>query len=96
MRTVAVREEGIPELVEAIDRHGEHLRDSGQDQQRRKARALHAVREIALERIRTRFADLDAGDDTLLDTLSVQVANREVDPYAAADDLLEALDATRP
>ena len=37
-----------------------------------------------------------AGDDTLLDTLSVQVANREVDPYAAADDLLEALDATRP
>ena len=96
VRTVAVREEGIPELVEAIDKHGEHLRDSGEDQQRRKARALHAVREIALERIRTRFADLDAGDDTLLDTLSVQVANREVDPYAAADDLLEALDATRP
>ena len=96
VRTVAVREEGIPELVDAIDRHGDHLRDSGEDQLRRKARALHAVREIALERIRTRFADLDAGDDTLLDTLSVQVANREIDPYAAADDLLEALDTTRP
>jgi LAO/AO transport system kinase len=96
VRTVAVREEGIPELVDAIGRHGDHLRDSGEDRQRRKARALHAVREIALERIRTRFADLDAGDDTLLDALSARVADRELDPYAAADDLLEALDTTRP
>lgn len=96
VRTVAVREEGIPELVEAVDKHAEHLRDSGEDRKRRKARALHAVREIALERIRARFADLDAGDDTLLDTLSARVADREIDPYAAADDLLEALDTTRP
>jgi LAO/AO transport system kinase len=96
VRTVAVREEGIPELVEAVDKHAEHLRDSGEDRERRKARALHAVREIALERIRTKFADLDAGDDTLLDTLSARVADREIDPYAAADDLLEALDTTHP
>ena len=92
VRTVAVRSEGIEDLVTAIDRHLTHLDRSGLREQRRRDRAVHTVREIALEAVRRRFVSLDVGDDVLLDDLAAKVAARELDPYAAADTLLEALD----
>ena len=93
VRTVAVRSEGLEDLVTAIDRHLTHLDRSGLREQRRRDRAVHTVREIALEAVRRRFVSLDVGDDVLLDDLAAKVAARELDPYAAADTLLEALDA---
>lgn len=92
LRTVAVRDEGIAALVDALDEHADHLRRSGAHEQRRRERALFAVREIALEQIRLRFARLDQRDDPLLDDLSWQVAARELDPYTAADRLLDAIE----
>ena len=55
------------------------------------------VREIALEQVRMRFARLDehAGRgerDPLLEALAQKVASRDLDPYTAADELLEALE----
>ena len=93
VRTVAVRSEGLEDLVTAIDRHLTYLDRSGLREQRRRDRAVHTVREIALEAVRRRFVGLDLGDDVLLDDLAAKVASRELDPYAAADTLLEALDA---
>ena len=93
VRTVAVRSEGLEDLVTAVDRHLTHLDRSGLREQRRRDRAVHTVREIALEAVRRRFVSLDVGDDVLLDDLAAKVAARELDPYAAADTLLEALDA---
>ena len=93
VRTVAVRSEGLEDLVTAIDRHLTHLDRSGLREQRRRDRAVHTVREVALEAVRRRFVSLDVGDDVLLDDLAAKVAARELDPYAAADTLLEALDA---
>lgn len=105
LRTVAVREEGIAEVVDAFDAHAAHLAGAGHAAERRRQRALHTIREIALEAVRRRFARLgsahaadrrpgDEGDDPLLAQLAEQVAAREVDPYAAADRLLEALETT--
>jgi LAO/AO transport system kinase len=94
-RTVAVRDEGLDELVDAIDDHRTHLVDTGQLAQRRRDRAIQSVREIALERIRTRFQRLGHEDDPLLDSLADRVADRDVDPYVAADELLDALDAQK-
>lgn len=91
-RTVAVREEGIDEVVEAFGAHAAWLDESGRGRQRRRDRALHLIREIALEQIRLRFARLDQGDDPVLDKLARQVAARELDPYTGADDLLDALE----
>jgi LAO/AO transport system kinase len=103
VRTVAVRGEGIADLVEAFDQHDAHLAASGRADERARDRALHTIREIALESIRTRFARLsdhqgarqrgEAGDP-LLDALAAKVAGRELDPYAAADELLDALEST--
>jgi LAO/AO transport system kinase len=101
VRTVAVRGEGIADLVDAFDEHGDHLEASGLAEQRARDRALHTIREIALEAVRTRFARLDdhqgtrrrgEDGDPLLDALAAEVAGRDLDPYTAADRLLDALD----
>ena len=93
VRTVAVRAEGIAELADALDDHREHVTDTGQLAERRRRRALHGVREIALARVRERFARI-GGDDPLLDGLASRVEARELDPYSAADELLAAVDET--
>jgi LAO/AO transport system kinase len=92
VRTVAVRGEGLRSLLEAFATHGEHLTSSGIGQRRARDRALHTIREIALEQIRRRFARLDDGEDPLLDALADKVVARTVDPYTAADELLDALE----
>ncbi len=84
---VAMREEGIPTIAAEVERHLEHLRDTGQKADRERARAAREfqliVQEAALERARTRLAD--AGWDALV----AQIAAREIDPYAAAAELLD-------
>jgi LAO/AO transport system kinase len=92
VRTVAVRDEGTGALVDALAAHADHLAASGERERRTRDRALHTIREIALEQIRVRFARLDDGNDPLLDALATRVAARELDPYTASDELLEALD----
>ncbi len=90
LRTVAVRGEGITEVVAAIDTHAEHLAAAGVGTARRHARVRHLIRELALEATRRTFARLAEGEDDLLDTLASRVEARALDPYAAADALLAA------
>jgi len=90
LRTVAVRGEGIEEVVASIDEHADHLDASGHGVRRRHARVRHLVRELALEATRRTFARLADGEDDLLDALTARVEAREVDPYTAADELLAA------
>jgi LAO/AO transport system kinase len=92
LRTVAVRGEGIPQLMDELERHASFLADSGEGDRRVRARAVHTIREIALEQLRLRFARLDVGDDPLLEALASKVANRDLDPYTAADEVLAALE----
>ncbi len=93
VRTVAMRGEGIPELVDALEEHRAHITSTGELDERRRRRALHGVREIALGRVRERFVGL-GGDDPLLDDLAGRVERREMDPYTAADLLLAAVEAS--
>lgn len=85
LKTVAVRGEGIDELVQAIEDHGAHLRDGDRHLDRRRDRAVQAVREIALNDVRRQFAALDASDD--MAELADAVAARTMNPYQAADEL---------
>ncbi|HEX9888915.1 MAG TPA: methylmalonyl Co-A mutase-associated GTPase MeaB [Nitriliruptorales bacterium] len=93
VHTVATQPKGIDELVARIDEHHAYLTGSGDLLARQRARALHAVREIALERVRARFHRLDDAGDPLLEALAGRVAARELDPYAAADELVAAVGA---
>jgi LAO/AO transport system kinase len=89
VRAVAVRSEGIDDVVAAIDKHRAWLDSSGRLQARREARAAAEVEAIALGTLRARLGSLREG--TALSDLAARVAAGRLDPYAAADDLIKDL-----
>lgn len=89
IKTVAARAQGIDELVEALEKHRAWMDERGILAERRTARAAHEVETIAVTSLRARMADLHG--DSRLDALAARVAVGELDPYAAADVLLETL-----
>jgi LAO/AO transport system kinase len=91
VRTVAVRGEGIDDLLTAIDKHGTWLAEHDELRVRREARAAAEVEAIALGALRDRIGSLRRG--TALPALAARVAAGELDPYRAADDLLAGLAA---
>src|SRR4051812_25033398 len=93
--TVAVRGEGVDDLVAALDAHRVWLDETGARAVRRRARAAAEVEAIALEQVRVRIGDVRGAG--ALPGLADRVAAGELDPYGAADALLEtALPAESP
>lgn len=82
---VAIREEGIAQVAAQVERHLAHLTDTGQKLARERQRVAREfeliVQEAALERVRARLA---GGWDALL----TRLAEREIDPFSAAGELL--------
>ena len=72
-----------------IERHGEWLAGNGQLEARRRKRAGGEVEAIALTALRDRLGDL--GGSEALDALAARVVAGELDPYAAADELVAAV-----
>jgi len=91
IRAVALRGEGIDDILAAIDKHREWLQAHGELTRRRQARAAAEVEAIALATLRARIGSLRNG--TALASLAERVAAGELDPYAAAHQLLSGLDA---
>jgi LAO/AO transport system kinase len=91
VKTVAARGEGVDEVVERLDEHWAWLRESGELERRRTARAAAEIEAIAVTALRERLGDLHAG--TALDTLAEEVVAGKTDPYAAADRLVEGVTA---
>ncbi|HEY7142793.1 MAG TPA: methylmalonyl Co-A mutase-associated GTPase MeaB [Streptosporangiaceae bacterium] len=84
--TSAVSGDGIDDLVARLDKHWSWLGESGERDARRRARAAGEVTAIAVAQLRTRLGGLPG--DSRLDQLAGQVARGELDPYAAADELI--------
>ncbi|WP_438872337.1 methylmalonyl Co-A mutase-associated GTPase MeaB [Paractinoplanes maris] len=89
VRATAVQGEGIDDVVAAIGKHREWLESSGRLATRRERRAAVEVEAIALGTLRARIGDLRQG--SALTTLAAAVATGELDPYAAADELVKGL-----
>src|SRR5262249_30801576 len=89
VRAVASRGEGIDDILAAIDKHQAWLTDSGELRRRREARAAAEVEAIAIGALRKHIGTLRNGD--ALQSLAIRVADGEIDPYAAADQLLSSL-----
>ncbi len=87
LRTVASTGEGMDELLAEIDRHAAWLAESGELTRRRTLRARREVEAIALSALRERWGR--GGGSADLDALAARVAAGELDPYTAADDLLD-------
>ncbi|MEV6414685.1 methylmalonyl Co-A mutase-associated GTPase MeaB [Kribbella sp. NPDC051718] len=89
LKTVASRNEGVDEVVIAIEERLTWMRANGVLTDRRRTRARDEIEAIAMTALRSRFAHLHG--DARLDVLAAKVADGNTDPYSAADELLDAL-----
>jgi LAO/AO transport system kinase len=87
LQSVAVKREGIPEIITAVDRHFHYLERSGELHARRRARLKRRVVEVVESRVRRRLwtdAPLVAWLDEQLPDLEAGSRN----PFEVADALL--------
>jgi LAO/AO transport system kinase len=89
VKTVAARQEGVDDVLAALDAHHAWLESSGELGRRRTARAAAEVEAIALEQLRGRFGDLHGS--AALPALAGRVVRGELDPYAAAAELVASV-----
>jgi LAO/AO transport system kinase len=86
LKTIAAKGEGVDDVIDAVERHGTWMAQSGELSRRRTRRAADEVEAIALTMLRERIGDLRGGD--ALETLAGRVVAGALDPYAAADELV--------
>jgi LAO/AO transport system kinase len=87
LRTVAAKNEGISELVEALDRHFRYLETTGRLRERRRARMRERVVEVVEEKTRRRlWADHDTNE--WLEARLADLETGKATPFGIADALL--------
>ncbi len=86
VETIATESSGIDELWDAVLAHHDFLERDGRLEQRREARLREEVRAIVHARLQSRVDELCDGAG--FDALVKRVVAREIDPHAAASELL--------
>ena len=87
LQTVADTAQGVPELIEALDRHRASLADSGDIERRRRTRWAERVRE-EVEREMRRVVWEDLGGAALLEEKLDAIGAGETDPYKVAAEII--------
>jgi len=88
VETVATKGDGIDILWGAIERHRAYQEDNGLLGARRRRRIEREIKDIVAARFRER---VDTEAAALLGSLTDEVVERRLDPYAAADRLIASL-----
>jgi LAO/AO transport system kinase len=91
VRTVATTGDGIEELWSAIGAHRAFLEEGDRLGRRRAERIREELRAIVVERLRAGADALCRGER--FDEVAAEVAERRIDPYAAATKLLDGAPA---
>lgn len=86
VQTVATTGAGVAELVDRLNEHRGYLESSGHWRARRAESARRQVRAIVEDRVQRRVERLTAG--TEWQARFAGIADRELDPYSVADDVL--------
>lgn len=88
LKTVAIRGEGVEAVVDALKEHLGYLKESGQLELRNRERSEEEVKRILEEAFLGRLLSrLKEGE---WERMMIRLAAREVDPYTAAEKLLES------
>lgn len=87
VRTAGALGEGIDALVDALEEHRAYLADAEVRKAHRASQARHQVLTLARQRLIDRVV-LEHGSDGKLDEIVARVAARQIDPHAAADELI--------
>ncbi len=93
VRTVAIKDEGVEDLLRAIEAHRARLESTGERRAREIARARAAFVAVLKERLLAGALDRLEAEMGRLDAVAARIAAREADPYALADDLAARLRA---
>ena len=91
VKTVAIHDEGIVELAEAVESHRVHLDRTGERKLREVARARATFLTILRDRLMQGALSRLAEEEGHLDELAARIAARSADPYELADDLARRL-----
>ena len=86
-KTIALHGEGVGAVVEAIEEHAAHLRESGNLQRRERERIERELRSIITQEMARNF--FERLDEAKFDSLVDSIIRRELDPYSAAVLLLK-------
>ena len=78
---------GIDDLVNRLNAHAAWLDESGELERRRVARARDEISALAVAELRQRLGALPG--ESRLEKLAAEVASGQIDPYTAADELIE-------
>jgi len=89
VKTVASRNEGVSDVLAAIDKHWAWMQGHGELGRRRRARAASEIEAIALGQVRARFADVHGS--AALDAAAARVVEGATDPFTAAQELVDTL-----
>jgi LAO/AO transport system kinase len=87
LKTIAIKGEGVAEVVDWVGKHHAYLQSSGLLKTREKER-WGAVLEDVLQRQLMKRA-LEGMNGSRMDSLVDKIAAREMDVYSAADKLME-------
>jgi LAO/AO transport system kinase len=87
VETVAVEGDGAAELWSVVEAHRSHLETSGELERRRAVRLREELVQIATELLRERASSLQSSER--LEAMRVDVAARRIDPWSAAEQLLD-------
>jgi LAO/AO transport system kinase len=86
VKTIALQGDGIPELMDAIADHHQHLVATHELARRNRIRLANELEHILRDELTNRLLDkIEQGD---LSDLMAQVAARQLDPYTAAQRLM--------
>ncbi|MDI3474973.1 MAG: GTPase [Thermococcaceae archaeon] len=87
VETVATTMKGMRELWDAINEHRKFLEESGELDKKRRFRAEEEVKTIVSDRV-ARIVGKMLSDEEV-SSLIDKIVEREIDPYSAADEILE-------
>jgi LAO/AO transport system kinase len=91
LKTIAVRDEGVGELAEAIEAHRTHLEATGLRRDREVARARAGFLALLRERLLAGALARLAAEQGQLDEIAARIASRQADPFLLVDELAARL-----
>ena len=86
---VAFEGKGVPELWDVVNQHREFITSSGELARRREFRLRHELREIVARRLEQKAREMCTG--ARWDMLTDGVYHRTIDPWSAADQMLQGV-----
>ncbi|UCG45536.1 MAG: methylmalonyl Co-A mutase-associated GTPase MeaB [Candidatus Bathyarchaeota archaeon] len=87
VKIIAIKDEGITELLDLIDQHSDYLKTENSETQRRQQAETELFEAIIQKMTEAIKGELKHNDE--LEKLILQIMMKKIDPYSAADLLLE-------